>query len=66
MLVAAQKDQVGLVLLEAFLKVRFQVGQEVVEKPDRQTGDSELARPFLIFICFKTGSLAQDDLKLCI
>lgn len=64
---ATQKDQVGLVLLEAFLrKVRFQVGQEVVEKPDRQTGDSELARPFLIFICFKTGSLAQDDLKLCI
>lgn len=64
---ATQKDQVGLVLLEAFLrKVRFQVGQEVVEKPDRQTGDSELARPFLIFICFKTESLAQDDLKLCI
>lgn len=64
---ATQKDQVGLVLLEAFLrKVRFQVGQEVVEKPDRQTGDSELTRPFLIFICFKTGSLAQDDLKLCI
>lgn len=64
---ATQKDQVGLVLLEAFLrKVRFQVGQEVVEKPDRQTGDSELARSFLIFICFKTESLAQDDLKLCI
>lgn len=52
MLVAAQKDQVGLVLLEAFLKVRFQVGQEVVEKPDRQTGDSELARPFFNFYLF--------------
>lgn len=48
---AAQKDQIGLVLLEAFLwKVRFQVGQEVVVKPGHQTGDSELTRPFLIFL----------------
>lgn len=51
MLTAAQKDQNRVGIIRAFLwKVPFQVGQEVLVKPGRQTGDSELTRPFLIFL----------------